>query len=342
MANNFTKTMRDALNEARSYRDVQEGFSTAQIKMAYGVLNDPRYKQGNYDGAVKAIEKIAKGLSDHPDVKNALKRANEELLDLPATGDTTTSNASQEVEQVEDLKEYTGMSISRSVNSNQVATALKNLEKGTKLHVMGKPQNGMKTMGDVVSISGDTVKIKPTASNGPTSVKVKDITFMDVFKEELDEARFSQSQIDQLKKAYTPLSAKATDMHVSKLKNKMKSYSISHLRQLSTSGIPMVSDAAKELLARDKRFAEEIELDEATRLRPTKGLFTLAQMKQQVARTEKAFNEFEQHCNFIFQMDRDVGPAFSDNSGKYFEVHRALDDANKQIKKALADAKKIT
>ena len=256
MANNFTKTMRDALNEARSYRDVQEGFSTAQIKMAYGVLNDPRYKQGNYDGAVKAIEKIAKGLSDHPDVKNALKRANEELLDLPATGDTTTSNASQEVEQV-------------------------------------------------------------------------------------DEARFSQSQIDQLKKAYTPLSAKATDMHVSKLKNKMKSYSISHLRQLSTSGIPMVSDAAKELLARDKRFAEETELDEATRLRPTKGLFTLAQMKQQVARTEKAFNEFEQHCNFIFQMDRDVGPAFSDNSGKYFEVHRALDDANKQIKKALADAKKI-
>jgi cytochrome c551/c552 len=259
MANNYTKTMRDALNEAREYRDVQEdkGFSSAQIKMAYGVLNDPRYKQGNYDGAAKAIEKIAKGLSDHPDVKNAMKRANEELLDLPATGDTTTSNASQEVEQV-------------------------------------------------------------------------------------DEARFSQSQIDQLKKAYTPLSAKATDMHVSKLKNKMKSYSISHLRQLSTSGIPMVSDAAKELLARDKRFAEETELDEATRLRPTKGLFTLAQMKQQVARTEKAFNEFEQHCNFIFQMDRDVGPAFSDNSGKYFEVHRALDDANKQIKKALADAKKIT
>ena len=104
MANNYTKTMRQALQEARSFRDVQEGFSTAQIKMAYGVLNDPRYKQGNYDGAVKAIEKIAKGLSDHPDVKNALKRANEELLDLPATGDTTTSNASQEVEQVDEAR----------------------------------------------------------------------------------------------------------------------------------------------------------------------------------------------------------------------------------------------
>ncbi len=103
MANNYTKTMSQALQEARDYRDIQEGFSTAQIKMAYGVLNDPRYKQGNYDGAVKAIEKIAKGLSDHPDVKNALKRANEELLDLPATGDTTTSNASQEEEVLEEV-----------------------------------------------------------------------------------------------------------------------------------------------------------------------------------------------------------------------------------------------
>lgn len=262
MANNYTKTMSQALQEARDYRDIQEGFSTAQIKMAYGVLNDPRYKQGNYDGAVKAIEKIAKGLSDHPDVKNALKRANEELLDLPATGDTTTSNASQEVEQVE----------------------------------------------------------------------------------KLEEARFSQSQIDQLKKQFEPLRGKGEKnaVQMDKLAKMMGKYKPDHLLQLSTLDIPMVSKVAKALLAKkDSRFSEETELDEATRLRPTKGLYTLAQMKQQVARTEKAFNEFEQHCDFIFQMDRDVGPAFSDNSGKYFEVHRALDDANKQIKKALADAKKI-
>ena len=74
--------MSEALQEARAYRDpVNEdrGFSSKQIKMAYGVLNDPRYKQGNYSGAVRAIEKIARGLSNHPDVANALKRANEEL-----------------------------------------------------------------------------------------------------------------------------------------------------------------------------------------------------------------------------------------------------------------------
>ena len=76
------KSMRQALAEARAYRDPvneDKGFSSQQIKMAYGVLNDPRYKQGNYSGAFKAIEKIARGLASHPDVANALKRANEEL-----------------------------------------------------------------------------------------------------------------------------------------------------------------------------------------------------------------------------------------------------------------------
>ena len=107
------KTMKEALNEVRSFRDVateggpgsgpQKGGkkqSSADIKKAYGILNDPRYKQGNYSGAAKAIDKLSPGLSNHPDVKNAMKRANE-TLDLSATGDTTTSNASQENEIVD-------------------------------------------------------------------------------------------------------------------------------------------------------------------------------------------------------------------------------------------------
>ena len=59
--------------------EIEEKFTSQQIKQAYGILNDPRYKQGNYSGAVAAINKLAPGLADHPDVKNALKRANEEL-----------------------------------------------------------------------------------------------------------------------------------------------------------------------------------------------------------------------------------------------------------------------
>jgi hypothetical protein len=71
-------------NTFKNERDVEaeeleEKFTSAQIKQAYGILNDPRYKQGNYSGAVNVINKIAPGLADHPDVKNALKRANEEL-----------------------------------------------------------------------------------------------------------------------------------------------------------------------------------------------------------------------------------------------------------------------
>ena len=71
-----------------SKEDVIEdkGFSSQQIKMAYGILNDPRYKQGNYSGAVMAIDKIAKGLSDHPDVANALKRANESKEEIKEYG----------------------------------------------------------------------------------------------------------------------------------------------------------------------------------------------------------------------------------------------------------------
>ena len=65
--------------EETEAEELEEKFTSAQIKQAYGILNDPRYKQGNYSGAVNVINKIAPGLADHPDVKNALKRANEEL-----------------------------------------------------------------------------------------------------------------------------------------------------------------------------------------------------------------------------------------------------------------------
>ena len=224
MANNYTKTMRQALQEAREYRDTTEGgpgsgpqkggkkFSSSEIKKAYGILNDPRYKQGNYTGAAKAINKLAPGLADHPDVKNALKRANENL-DLPATGDTTTSNASQEVETVEE-ESTDEMFSTRSLG-------LKGASKRSRDKAREKDK--------------DSEKSKK--------------------KEDLDEAKFTPAQISALQKAYAPLkgktdykSATGSKMNFNKLKNKMKSYSVSHLQQLSVADIPMVSDAAKELM----------------------------------------------------------------------------------------------
>ena len=59
----------------------EKKFSPKEIKMAIGVASDKRYAGGNMTGAVKAIEKMKKGLSDHPQVKAVLRRQNEAKLD---------------------------------------------------------------------------------------------------------------------------------------------------------------------------------------------------------------------------------------------------------------------
>ena len=56
----------------------EKDFSDKEIKMAYGILNDPRYKGGNQTGAVKAIEGIKAGLSEHPGVKRAIYKTQNE------------------------------------------------------------------------------------------------------------------------------------------------------------------------------------------------------------------------------------------------------------------------
>ena len=68
------ETVKDILGEGTLVE-----YTDKQIKMAFGIINDPRYKGGNYSGAYKAIEKLAKGLASHPSVANALKRANEDI-----------------------------------------------------------------------------------------------------------------------------------------------------------------------------------------------------------------------------------------------------------------------
>jgi hypothetical protein len=153
------------LNEQKSVSiKVKEFSSLVETYLAKGGV------VGNISEAVKEVE-LNKSLR-MVEVREFITTYNLHFL---------TNYAAEEFVE-EDLKEYTGMSVSRSVNSNDVATALKNLSKGAKLYVQGKPQRGQRTMGDVISVSGDTVKIKPTASNGPTSVNVKDITMMDTLK----------------------------------------------------------------------------------------------------------------------------------------------------------------
>ena len=80
-ANSMNK-LRDYLlvpstNEEKDELDVNEVFSPKEIKMAIGIASDKRYAGGNYSGAVRTIEKIKKGLSNHKQVSAVLKRQNE-------------------------------------------------------------------------------------------------------------------------------------------------------------------------------------------------------------------------------------------------------------------------
>ena len=85
LANNNVDNVRDIPVKIKSalFKHVEEAtYSDKQIKMAKGIAFDKRHKGGDYSGAAKKAEKLAKGLSDHPQVKDALRRANEEL-ELP-------------------------------------------------------------------------------------------------------------------------------------------------------------------------------------------------------------------------------------------------------------------
>jgi hypothetical protein len=55
----------------------KEAHNPKHVKQAVGIASDPRYKGGNMTGATKVINKLSKGLSDHPQVKAVLKRQNE-------------------------------------------------------------------------------------------------------------------------------------------------------------------------------------------------------------------------------------------------------------------------
>jgi len=255
------KTMREALQEARDYRDdTNEGGpgsgpqkggkkqSSADIKKAYGILNDPRYKQGNYSGAAKAIDKLSPGLSNHPDVKNAMKRANEEsqITEKKAEFLRIDFRNKNEVDKIEgwmykNISQVNAPYDSVVFNKHRLdgfSVEFEGMDDADALMTKLK-KAGFRFKVDMrenldLSATGDT-----TTSNASQEVETV----------ELDEAAFSQAQIDTLKKAYGSFSSTGVSMkNMDKLKDTMKRYSKDHLSQLAKLDIPMVSKTAKELL----------------------------------------------------------------------------------------------
>ena len=127
---------------------IDGSFTDKQIKQAFGVLNDPRFKQGNYDGAVEVINKIAPGLANHPSVANALKRANEATQDLvrainplksiakttmspqmTAKGiDAISQGERPSPQQIKAIEPYMS-SIAKAIQNPQTATQMRNIIK---------------------------------------------------------------------------------------------------------------------------------------------------------------------------------------------------------------------
>ena len=62
--------------------EVKESYSRSLVNKAIKLIKSPKYFQGDYTGAVKAIEKLKKGLSDDPKVREMLKIANESVSEL--------------------------------------------------------------------------------------------------------------------------------------------------------------------------------------------------------------------------------------------------------------------
>jgi hypothetical protein len=75
----YIKNKDDVQEQKDEEMSIDEGrFNPKQVKMAIGIASDKRFAKGNMTGAVKAIDKIAKGLSNHPQVAAVLRRQNEE------------------------------------------------------------------------------------------------------------------------------------------------------------------------------------------------------------------------------------------------------------------------
>ena len=73
-------------------------FTEKQIKMAFGILNDPRYKGGNLTDAIEAIEGIAPGLSEHPAVQRAMLATSESVEEVDEVNEGHLADLAQRAE----------------------------------------------------------------------------------------------------------------------------------------------------------------------------------------------------------------------------------------------------
>ena len=234
----YTKTMRDALAE------MSEAFSKKQIKMAIGIASDPRYKQGNYSGAVRQIEKLKKGLSDHPQVAAVLKRQNEEILEKVKCPDCEGAGCPK----CED-KGYITDAVDKE-DEPFLKDLIKNLRKGSATH--GKQADDLEKAVNEADFKPHMMYDPKTgkgykAEKEEDHLRMKDMGYTHD-KPEVKEAKFSDDMINKLKKAYEPMKGKKINpTPLMKIFDKIDSNK-DGLEQLYKADIPFVSMMAMSRL----------------------------------------------------------------------------------------------
>jgi len=89
----------EAYDNEEKNEQLEEGTPTKkQVKQGIGIARDKRFAKGNMTGAVKAMDKVNKGLAQHPAVAKELKKQNEDVEQLDelspkALGDYATKAA---------------------------------------------------------------------------------------------------------------------------------------------------------------------------------------------------------------------------------------------------------
>ena len=162
----------DDMNEAVEVEGIDK-----EIKMAYGILNDPRYKGGNMTGAIKAIEGIMPGLSEHPGVKKAIYKTQNEPDNLeesikigkkgfyvnvhPLSGEESPMTLSQFQSTWYD--EFKDDPEARNITSNQLS-----LKYGVYMDQLGEEIDETKSGGMTFAGNYKTGKAGQWRNTGPT------------------------------------------------------------------------------------------------------------------------------------------------------------------------------
>ena len=294
--------MSELLNEVRRF-ELDEGFSPREIKMAIGIASDPRYAKGNMTGAVNAIEKMKKGLSDHPQVAAVLKRQNEDLdegfftkeyesgqfrdgnekpfVDAIKKGggkniDVTKPDRREPMLTIEfdggDVKKIKSLISKVGDGTEEVDEAVSPAQQAaiaiSKKEKGEKPKEEGNTFGKELKAARDKGEKTFVVSGKKYNVEDYDV------KEEITE-KFSDGMIDKLRKAYEPMKGKRIPpAPLMKIFDKIDSNK-NALEQLYKADIPFVSTMAMSRLMLKHNYKadqinklgkirmEEFELDEA-------------------------------------------------------------------------------